>query len=74
MEGPGSLWTNDVKNKKKCHGNSNAGDNDCDWNTCVECKDFWTLHKGKRGNQWLNRRIRLENSFSVSIFLDKNQF
>ena len=58
MEGPGSLWTNDAKNKKKCNGKSNAGDNDCDWNTCDECQEFWKSHQGTRGNQWLARRIR----------------
>ena len=44
---PGSKWTANVKNAKKCKGNGKAFEAVCEWKLCSECEEFWIRAKAE---------------------------
>ena len=67
---PGSQWTENWKNAKKCKGNGKAFEAACEWKLCSECEEFWIKAKSeadkrdvKRGKKWLSGK---QKKFCVS--------
>ena len=56
-DGPGSTWAS--SNQNACLGKAFAGDDICNWKTCAQCEEFWTVELGSRtSKRWLPNRIK----------------